>query len=52
MTTKQAIAHFKTVRALADALGITTQAVRQWPRDVPELRALQLEKLTKGKLAA
>ena len=50
MTRQDAIDHFKTVADLATALGITTQAVYDWGDRVPELRQLQLEKITKGAL--
>lgn len=46
------IAHFETVTAVAEALGISIQAVSKWPEDVPELRALQLERITDGELKA
>lgn len=52
MTKKQAIQHFKSVAGLAAELGISTQAVYDWGDKVPELRQLQLEKLTNGELAA
>lgn len=52
MTKQEAIGHFKTVANLAKALGITTQAVYGWGDRVPELRQLQLEKITRGALVA
>lgn len=52
MTRHDAIQHFKTVAELASALGISTQAVYDWGDRVPELRQLQLEKITKGELKA
>ena len=51
MTKAEAIAHFGSVRKLADALGIASQAIHQW-RDVPALRQLQLELMTKGRIKA
>jgi len=47
-----ALAHYGTGIAIAQALGIKTQAVYQWKRTgiVPELRAMKLEKLSKGKI--
>ncbi|MCO8166865.1 Cro/CI family transcriptional regulator [Pseudomonas sp. 21LCFQ02] len=49
MTKSQAIQHFGSVSALAKALGLTYEAVRQWSV-VPELRQYQIEKITKGAL--
>lgn len=51
MTKSQAIKHFGSVTALAKALGVTYEAVRQWA-DVPELRQYQIERITKGVLKA
>lgn len=48
-----AIAHFKTVKAIAKACGgINTQAVYQWQKSgiVPQLRAYQLQAKSGGKL--
>jgi DNA-binding transcriptional regulator YdaS (Cro superfamily) len=47
-----AVDHFKGKSNLAKALGISPASVSQWPDDVPELRAYQIERLTKGKLKA
>lgn len=52
MKTKTAIDHYGTKARLAEALGITTQAITQWGEDVPARRALELEKLTAGALVA
>ena len=54
MKTKDAIAHFGSVRALADALGISVFAVYQWGEQVPTHRGrdFQIEVLTGGKLKA
>lgn len=44
MTTKEALALFdNSYRKLAEALGITDQAVRQWGDSVPELRVYQIK---------
>jgi len=51
MTKSQAIKHFGSVAALAKALKVTYEAVRQWD-EVPELRQYQLERLTNGELKA
>lgn len=51
MRTKTAIDHFGGKPSeLAKALGISPSAVSQWGDVVPELRQLQLEKITKGAL--
>lgn len=42
MTTEQAKEYFGSVRKLAEALGITEQAVHQWGDTVPELRQYQI----------
>ncbi len=43
MTTKEALSMFDgSFRKLAEALGLSVQAVRQWGDEVPELRAFQL----------
>ena len=51
MTKTQAIKHFGSVSALAKALGVTYEAVRQWEY-VPELRQYQIERITLGALKA
>lgn len=51
MTKSQAIQHFGSISALAKALGVTYEAVRQWA-NVPELRQYQIERITKGTLKA
>lgn len=43
MKKSEAIDLFGGVRKLADALGITEQAVHQWGSDVPHLRAYQIK---------
>lgn len=52
MLKADAVAHFRSQRAIAAALGISEQAVSMWGDVVPEGRAYQLELLTKGKLRA
>jgi DNA-binding transcriptional regulator YiaG len=56
MTLNDALQYFKTKTALADALGITKQAVSNWADDepIPEAQALKLKyeiipNLTKAK---
>ena len=50
MFKSDAIAYFGTQQKIADAFGITKGSVSQWGDVVPELRAHQIEKMTKGKL--
>lgn len=52
MTRTEAIKHFKGIPALARALGISYEAVRQWGEEVPDLRQYQLECITNGALKA
>jgi hypothetical protein len=51
MTKTEAVAHTNSVRALAEMLEITVQAVYDWPEIIPEAMAARLEKLTEGQLA-
>lgn len=41
---------YRTQRAVAAVLGISDQAVSNWPEIIPEGAALKLEKLTNGEL--
>ena len=52
MTYDTALAYYRTGIAIAKALGIKTQAVYQWKKTgrVPELRARQLQQLSRGKV--
>lgn len=43
MKKQEAIDAFGSVRKLAEAIGITEQAVHQWGDMVPELRAYQIK---------
>ena len=52
MKKKLAVKYFKGKSNLAKALGISPSSVSQWPDDVPELRAYQIERLTNGVLKA
>jgi DNA-binding transcriptional regulator YdaS (Cro superfamily) len=45
MTKEEAVRRFGSVRALAKALGISTQAVAQWGEDVPPLRVYQIREI-------
>jgi len=51
MEKSEAIALFGGVRKLADALGITEQAVHQWGDKVPMLRAYQVRAVVAEKQA-
>lgn len=48
MKTTEVVQHFGGRRRVAEALGISTQAVAQWRERVPLASALQLEVLTRG----
>jgi DNA-binding transcriptional regulator YdaS (Cro superfamily) len=50
MYTDDAVRYFGGRRQLAEALGITRQAVEQWGKIVAEGAAYKLQVITKGKL--
>lgn len=50
MLTKDAIAHYGSVAALAKALGIARVAPYQWGEYPPVRRQYELERLTEGAL--
>lgn len=52
MTKDQAVTHFGTQVELAKALEMSQGSVSLWGEYPPELRQLQIEALTKGKLKA
>lgn len=52
MLKKDAINHFRSVAALAAALGISRSAVYQWREVVPESSSWKLQALTGGALRA
>lgn len=52
MNKAEVIDFFGSAANVAKALGVSTAAVSQWGETVPELRAYQLQKITKGKLKA
>lgn len=45
MKTAEAIEHFGSIRKLAEALGLSVQAVYRWGEDVPPLRVYQIKDL-------
>ncbi len=52
MTTEEAVKHFTSQQALADALGIKQPSVAGWGEYPPPYRQLQIQILTAGKLVA
>jgi hypothetical protein len=52
MKTSEAVARFGSVRGLAEALGVTEQAIYLWGEYPPALRQYEIEELTRGKLKA
>lgn len=53
MRLSDAVSYFGTQQKLADALQIKQGAISSWNRDrIPMARALQIERLTDGKLHA
>lgn len=52
MRKSEVLSHFGTQQKVADALGISQRAVSGWDDVIPMGRALQLEKVTRGKLKA
>ena len=52
MNSSTVITYFGGVAATAKALNITPQAVNGWPKEVPPLRQLHVEKVTKGRFRA
>lgn len=51
MNKKDAIEHFGSQQALADALGIKQPSVAAW-KNIPAIRQIQLEAITEGALRA
>lgn len=45
MKTQDAISHFGSVRKLAEALGLSVQAIYAWGDEVPRLRTYELRDL-------
>lgn len=52
MTKDKVIEHFGSAANVARALNLSRAAVSSWPDEIPLLRQMQIEKLTKGKLKA
>lgn len=52
MTKDEVIAHFGSQQAVATALGIKQPSVANWADPLPELRQLEIERLTGGLLRA
>ena len=52
MLTRVVIEHFGTQVAVGQALGINQSSVAEWGKYPPDLRQLQIEFLTGGKLKA
>jgi len=49
MKKDEVIAEFGGVRKLADALGITREAVYQWPTTIPRLRQYEIREILEGR---
>lgn len=52
MTTKEAIEHYGSLKALADTLGVWPQVIYRWGKYPPMARQYELEVRTNGKLKA
>lgn len=52
MTRSDALKHYRTQTALAEALGIGQSSVAEWGEEIPALRQIQLERITLGALRA
>jgi DNA-binding transcriptional regulator YdaS (Cro superfamily) len=52
MRKAEAVKYFKSQSALARALGIEQPSVAAWGEYPPDLRQLQIERITDGKLKA
>ena len=51
---KELFKHFGSQNKMAGQLDVTTQAVSQWAKtgEIPPARAIEIEKITKGKFKA
>ena len=52
MSTADAVSHFGSIKALAEALKIWPHNVYRWGERPPMLRQYQIERLTAGELKA
>ena len=52
MKKKDAVLYFGNTVKLAKALGIAQAAISQWPEDIPQRRAFEIERITNGALKA
>lgn len=52
MTFEEVKAHYGSVRAIAQALQLSSQAIYQWPEQIPLVNQVRLEQLTQGALKA
>lgn len=54
MKPKDALSHYGTQLALADALNLKQSSIAKWVKSgaIPQLRQLQIESITNGKLKA
>lgn len=50
MKAQDVFEHFGGIRAAAEALGMTTQALYAWGEEVPRTRQAHVEAATKGKV--
>lgn len=50
MKSQDVFDYFGSIRAAADALGMTTQALYSWGEDVPRTRQAHVESATKGRV--
>ncbi|MES2958483.1 MAG: Cro/CI family transcriptional regulator [Pseudomonadota bacterium] len=52
MKTSEVIGHFGTQQKAADAMGLHQTTVCGWGEYPPDLRQIQIERITRGKLKA
>ena len=52
MTTQQAIAHYGSIKALADAIGVWPQVIYRWGEYPPMARQYEIQVKTRNKLKA
>lgn len=49
MTKTEAISYFGSIRKLAEALGLSTQAVAAWGETIPKLREYEINDILQNK---